>query len=352
MKIANLRLYFVLVLALAVVGVACNDDPEEDDPQKSPSLVFSSENGAVSANTTRLSGENVSFKVAINKGVDGKKLKKVTISVSSPNVSGGVYIPIPAQFISPTLTGSALNDYNDVSNSSKYGIIDPNADGYTPTILPYTVTGDTGQVIKFKFRAEDTDGNGSERIIEVRITGIPAAPPTTPISFTRVLTGGPTSNSMTSLTDSSGIVFTPTDASAQSSSDIYFFYSSTSGSANNIVSPAWSSDNRLSTYVTTLTGGNATTFKSTTLTQTQFDNLVDQSLLDGYYVNGNLEEIVGWSNVSPTPAAGSRINNTFTTTGKVLAFQVTGGRSGLLFIESAASSVGGNMTIKVKVERP
>jgi hypothetical protein len=352
MKIANLRLYLVLLMAFAIVGVACNNEDETDPAQAlDPTIVFNNAGGARTTNDSVEVNTIISINAAFSKGNDGKNLRRIYVEVSP--TAGAAFTAVSVSNLRNS-TGGALLTGNDATNYTTNGYIDvPNStETYTAILGDFAITGVPGQKYTIRFRVEDADNRSATRTLEFTIRQPVGPTPTAPKMFMRTLNSGNTGTSFTSLLDSAGMAVAPGSANS-SVEDIYYFYSTTS--QHNFVAPDEADNSLLTgTFVTTLSGGRATRFRVTGLSAATFDGINDESTLQGHYTGGQTQTVVGWNDVNPAAATGSRVNQDANVdAGKVIAFLTSNGKYGLIKITAAndgAASGSGSVSFTVKVQ--
>jgi hypothetical protein len=336
---------FRILVVLAVVGFAlsgCNTADDANNNVTTPNIVLNSTNGAIVQNDTVFSGDAVSFNVAFSKGTDGQELRKVQVWMDT--VTDGSFVPVPIQYVN--VPAVQADNYNDASNVDFYGTINPNNEEFNLLVTNFPVIGLTGERRRFRFRVEDRDGNTQQRIVTIHI-GDSINPQGPPKAFSYTFADADYVPFFLNVTDSGAIV--PAASVGGAAVELYYFQNI--NTLANFVSATEAGNALLGTDAVTASSGVLTNVRTTSLTATDFTNLVDQSDLDDNYNTGGGQLINGWNQsiTPPATAAGNdlRVNNTYTQSGDVFAFRTTAGKHGLLLLVHTGTQT----TFYIKVQQ-
>ena len=301
MKNSNLTKYvFILIFVAAIFFTACNKDDEFLGPDMTIDLVSTDANG--------WKGDTIMFQIMISSDGD------LTSFQVSPSVTGA---NLNSQYLK--------NDFaaGDQSETIDYSYIIPSTvmDG-DKISLGFTVT-DANQLTEF----------ASDTIYIVRIPG--------PIvTYDDKILGSYSSNYGSSFCSSTGVIFSMLNAWAGSDSiDFLYFYGAanlaTIAAPNDTDAEAVFNDGTIG--LEQWTTRNATMFKTTTLTATEFDAISnDISIIDA--VEGaNLTKI-------------TEIAENDVIAFKTAATSAHPGKQGLIKVYSITTGAGGDINISVKVQ--
>jgi hypothetical protein len=191
-------------------------------------------------------------------------------------------------------------------------------------------------VIKVYATDKNDVSNSRNFTIKVATTTIPTGDKI--ISYTGTMAAqlwGQSSSGGSAYSTSNGAVYGVSAAKTnQSKVDFIYFYSTTSGVGAEIISPKYAETNYTS-YVTGWTTKNDTKFKATSVTASEFDNIV----------NTNDDLIVS----SASSVTDQRITNL--AVGDVFAFITGSSKKGLAKVKALATGASGSITIEVKVQK-
>jgi len=296
MKKVNLLLVVLFALTMGFMS-SCN--PEEADK---PSLVVSEVTGA-----TYAQGSVVTYEIIISSNAD---LKSFT---ASPSVVGGdgtgVIVTNPADALTD---GTFTSGLNSVTVTYAYAV-------------PATGIA-AGSEISIEFYVEDNDANETVTKSFTVVSSVK--------HFTAVLMGAQANLTEGSYLDAAtGTVYTQTDAAAnQALVDIVYYYGSANAAtlcAPNEVTVNGGTGNL--TLCESWTTKNATVFGASTVTVTEFDAMIDDSVI---------AEITGLTESISIDLAVDAI----------IAFETVNGEKGLIKIVALEATTAGTITIEVLIQ--
>ncbi|MBO9698701.1 MAG: hypothetical protein J7604_00760 [Sporocytophaga sp.] len=297
---------FFSMLAFAAVALlsSCSDD---DDPKPAPSLEFIAGPGLTTGDVTLAPGSTLNVKWVANKG--DKDME--TFTVTREGLILPDYAPDGANSNPFTLKGSNQNTYQDQ--------------------LTTTVPTNPG-VYAYVFTVTDKNGNSTSKTIKVTAGTVQTGEIST---FTATILGNENHATIGSFYDAeANLVYTQANAKTNASLiDFVFYHGQTNGAS--MAAPSNSDAAAVFTGLTTWSVRNATKFKSTSLTQADFNAVTGANVL--------ADNASGATDTQVTNLA----------VGKVFAFTTVGGKSGLAYVKalSGSATASGTITIDVKIQK-
>lgn len=296
---------FFSMLALAAVAVlsSCTKD---DDVKPAPSLDFVAGTGYTTGDVTLAPGSTLKVKWVANKG--DKDMDKFQVTINNAFLVD--YAPDGAGSNPFTLKGSNQNTYQ----------------GEISTV----VSSNVGNVETYTFTVTDKNGNSTSKSIKVTIGTVQSGAINT---WTAVILGNENHATIGSFYDAEGnTVYTQANAKTNASLVDFVFYHGTTNGAS-MAAPSNADAAAVFTGLTSWSVRNATKFKSTSLSQTDFNAITGANILES----------------AATGATDSQV--TSLSVGKVFAFITVGGKSGLAYVSqlSGSATTSGTITITVKI---
>ena len=310
MKLFNIK-YLALVIALAALIVSgCGDKDKDTCP------IFTENTGTTSSGEYKPgSPVNINFKLAANP--DGKKITSITLWQS---IDGAAEVAIQ---------GYQFTDLNDDSKTVEYAALFPTKTGTVDYIIRYAEKGGCTNSKKYAYTLKDSV------IVDM-----------TPKAVTGVM-----SQANSCLSTLQGQVYTAAQASAVSA-DIDMTWLWTTAAGNNLIAPDWRGNTAFSTNAIVLAGAQQTRFKTTSMSQSEFESLKDYSLIKAKYDGGTATQVTGGNpdGARVTSIPGGGMGGQYQV-GKVLAFVNGKGKYGLILIKSVAADASGGSELSIKMEK-
>lgn len=277
-----------------------------------PSITLSDADGAFVSDETVDVGTSLLFKPTFAKGSTGQNIKTWKVTAAK---NGGAESVIPQG-----------------ENASPL-----NVESVSPPIPAITATEGTWV---FRFYATSIDDKSAPtKAITITVGNSQGGASS---KWTAVLLGAQNANDPSSLSTSDGSRYNITDAKTNSNKvDIMYFYTDLQK-----VTFGAPSDNSIQTVfpsVTSWTTKNATQFKKTTMTKSEFD------ALNGDDAAGAVRAAFDGGSAT---ANGTRVNEAADNmgSGKVVAFKTEAGKSGIFYIGTVVPGASGSAKIEVIVE--
>lgn len=304
----NLAYFKYLVFALAIGAALLSGCGEKEE--NPPTLTIDAATTASGSTLTLTGGEKQPIKIKFSAAKGTKDLKTFKLGVS---YDGGA----TANLITRTIKGGTFS--------------------FDTTINTRTVKGTEAYVISI----EDEDAKTASRTLSytVKEEGAPVVDKPT-FNSASLSMATPCLNSTT------GQVYSIANgAGVASSIDVTYYWSA--ASLDNVASPSYRKDdvwNLGAGQDYRITWGSVSTeFRSTSLTQSDFNRLKDedQSKLTAEFDKGSPTQVVNNpGGVRASGNAGDVVPN------KILAYRA-GGKTGLIWVKTAAGSATGNMTMDI-----
>ncbi|WP_156140427.1 hypothetical protein [Sporocytophaga myxococcoides] len=298
---------FFSMMALAAVALlsSCSN---EDDPKPAPSLDFVAGTGYTTGDVTLAPGSTLKVKWVANKG--DKDMDKFQV----------------------TINNAYLVDYApDGAGSNPYSLKGSNQNTYQGEIST-VVSSNVGNVETYTFTVTDKNGNSTSKSIKVTIGTVQTGAIDT---WTAVILGNENHATLGSFYDAEGnVVYTQAAAKTNASAVDFVFYHGQANGAS-MAAPSNTDASAVFTGLTSWATRNATKFKSTSLTQTEFNAVTGANVLGE----------------AATGATDTQVTNL--SVGKVFAFTTVGGKSGLAYVSQLSGSftASGTITITVKIQK-
>jgi predicted component of type VI protein secretion system len=304
----KLTYFKYLVFALAVVTTLLSGCGEtEENP---PTLTIDASTTASGSTLTLTGGEKQPIKIKFSAAKGTKDLKSFKLAVSYDGA-------VATNIVTRTIKGGTFN--------------------FDTTLQTRSVKGTEAYVITI----EDEAGKTASRTLTYTVKEEGG-----PVIDKPIYNSASLSMNTPCLNSATGQVYTIAGgAGVASSIDITYYWST--ASLDNLASPAYRKDNiwnigagqdyRISW------GSVATEFRSTSLTQADFNRLKDedQSKLSAEFDKGTPTQVINNpAGVRASGNAGDVVPN------KILAYRA-GGKTGLIWVKTAAGSATGNMSIDV-----
>jgi hypothetical protein len=287
------RLLFGMLLLAGMFFVGCKDDTSTDSP------VISFTNGVES--TTVTSGQSwvVTGTITSVAGLDEVKYFTVTGT-------------------SETQQGAAITSFDD-----------KNTFNFTVTVSSIT------QTLSLKVQATDKNNTTASKSYTITVGAAGEKVAFWTGSLAAQL-GAQSSSVGSAYSTSNGLVYTKATAPGYSSTiDFYYYYSSTAGTAAEIMSPSFAGGTGGISSVAAWTTKNATKFAKVNVTATEFDNIT------------KTEDALIISSAASLPD--DRV--TALAVGNVFAFQTVGTKKGLAKITAISGTDAGTISFEVKVQK-
>lgn len=276
-----------------------------------PTIILGDANGAITQNATVNAGEELVFNPIFAKGSTGQNLKSWKVTGTKDG-------------------GQAMTLGEWTGNSS--ATID--------TLITVPGPAVTVGAWVFRFYATSIDDKAAPtKEIAITVTNNMGGASS---KWTAKLLGAQNASEGSSLSTSTGEVYNLTQAMSNSSKvDIMYFY--TTAQQVTFGAPGDASLQQVFTTVPSWSTKNATQFKKTTMTQSQFDALAGDDAAGAVrtaFANGT------------ATANGTRVNELVDGmgSGKVVAFKTAAGKSGIFYIGPVVTGPAGHVTIDVIVE--
>jgi hypothetical protein len=306
----KLRNYYLAVLAIGSLGfmTSCGDD-EDVQPEERPTIEFIGGTGFTSGDRTVAAGEEIVTKVHAASGQSDTNLERFTIKVSTNGA-----------------TAATLFDTTGLKGES----FDYTARYFTQGVAGTSV---------YTYTVEDNKGRTTDKTYTITTTSANTGAAIN--TFTTQLFGSSTNPNPSFFATSTGTRYYRNTAPANASKiDFVYFYGST-----NLATIAAPNDDSFGTgtnqisslNVHTWSKRNATTFKTTTLSATDFNNITSDAGITTAYTAGVNTTVV------------SRASGL--TAGKVIAFKTEAGKQGLILVQSITGTTAGTITLDVKVQK-
>ncbi len=318
MKVLNVKLLLLLMLAASLVFTSCSKDEKDEDPKLT-----------IDASTTPTGsplrpGAPIRIQFSANKGPDGKNLAEVRVEFAS---DGGPF---------SIIAGNTEKDLNVASLQRTLNFTARNISGATGTDA-------------YRITVVDRDGKSASRTLTYNIARDTTQPvDKTPKAYNNVTLN----NTQGFFSTQNGQRYNNSEAQANASLvDITFFFSPTSRS-NLASAPARNNSSLYGNFAINW-GVVGVEYRTTNLTAAQFNNLNDEDNIKPAFDAGSPTQVTGGN----TP--GSRITEVEAggmggqfKAGNVIAFRTgLGNKHGLILINSVAPNETGSASISIKMEK-
>lgn len=326
--------FYVVFLFISLAGFflfSCQKETTDVDP----TITLDGSSSTYTAEDATLAeGATLTIKGVAAKGNNGAKLayfqfRQGTSSSSLNFVTGG------GTFNGTTITSTTFSG----SDNKGYEISSSSNESFNFTIVISSLSFGSSSSLIFEIDVVDKDGKEATQMLTITKASVK--------TFSSVTFSNENAFFSTSSSAGTTVPYNNTNATANASTiDLTYFWSSTSGSGNNMASPAARTNSSIYGSYAITWGTVATEFKTTTLSATDFDNLSDPAALATAFSSGT-------STTVPNNTAGTRFNENDGTyaVGKVIAFKGYAGKYGLIKIKSLSSSTSGSSAVDIKVQQ-